>query len=45
MRWMNVSNSTKAYGLRLEDRYCEEGYVVVNSVERSARYVKASLRG
>lgn len=25
VRWMKVSNSTKAYGRRVEDRYCCEG--------------------
>ena len=45
VRWINVSNSTKAYGRRLGDRYCEGEYDVVNSEEISARYVKASLRG
>ena len=35
--WMNVSNSTKAYGLRLGERYCVLEYVVVNSVARSER--------
>jgi hypothetical protein len=45
VRWMKVSNSTKAYGRHVGERYCCGWYVVVNSRERSERYVKASLRG
>lgn len=45
MRWMNVSNSMNAYGRRLVDRSCDVGYVVLNSLARSERYVNANFRG
>jgi hypothetical protein len=40
-----VSNSTNAYGRRFGEWYWDAGYVVVNSVARSERYVNASFRG
>jgi hypothetical protein len=42
---INVSNSMNAYGRRIVLMTCCEGYVLLNSVQMSERYVKASLRG
>ena len=45
MRWMKVSKDMYAYGRREGDSSSEEGWVELNSVAMSVRYVNASFRG